>query len=232
MLPTGQGMLVQACRLHPILKALCAHPNITPSYLKRRVKEVDPGWRMGYIITKPAFSDDNKAERVAFCKLWLNLAPNFWWQVVWVDEFTVYKKPLPHTAIHRRGELLTATDNRLHHFDFGTYGSLSLCVAVNAYMGLVGYWWIHTSEGYDGRKVYMVSVRGEGGPTLQRLQSGLQAQLLVRVGVNNEALRALQHGQSPGLAQRLSPLALVSMVQPHKHAILRPCSPVFPPVHV
>ncbi len=159
---TGQAALLQACRLHPILKALCANPDISPSYLQRRAKEVDPGFVVGPVPTHPAFSEANMAERVAWCKKWIDLPPIFWWGVVFVDEFTVFEKPLPQSAIHRRGDHLTMTDSRLHHFDWGTYGKLSLCYAVNAHVGLVGYWWIHNSDGYQGRKIYVVSA-GKGG---------------------------------------------------------------------
>lgn len=88
--------------------------------------------------------------------------------MVFYDEFTVYQEPLPLTAIYRAGNMPTLTDPRRHHFAYGTYNKLSLCYAVNAYVGLVGWWWIHTTWGYDKldphKKCYFVSEEEQGPP--------------------------------------------------------------------
>lgn len=140
-----------------MLKALCTLPEVTPKYLLARVKEVDPGFVCGPVVTKAAFTPVVMQERLVWCHKYVNYSPRWWWQWVFVDEFTVYEKPLPERYIHRRGDQLSATNPDLKHFDFGGYGKLSLCVAVNGYIGLVGYWWIHSTTGLKG-PVYTVSI--------------------------------------------------------------------------
>ena len=132
-------------------------PGITPEYLLKRVKEVDPGFVVGPIRTSHVFAPTVKQQRLHFVGEWKDVPPVFWWQVVWFDEFTLYERPEPRTAIRRKGESVQATDMRKNPFDYGTYGKLSLCYAINAYVGLVGMWWIHSTSGYQGRKIYWVS---------------------------------------------------------------------------
>ncbi len=103
------------------------------------MKEVDPGWVCGCVPTRAAFSQADKDAQVRWCQEYKWLKPSYWYQVVWVDEFTVYEKPELQTLIHRKGNHLTATDFKLHPFGCGTYGKLSVCIAVNAYVGLVGF---------------------------------------------------------------------------------------------
>ena len=162
--PTPTPALLQACRLHPVLKALCEDPKITPEYLERRVKKVDPDFRIGPVTTRPAFTPAQIIERLKFCNEYAFKDASFWHQVVFYDEFTVYEEPLPLTAIYRAGHMPTLTDRRKHNFKYGTYNKLSLCYAVNAHVGLVGWWWIHTTSGYDKlapqKKCYFVSGRG------------------------------------------------------------------------
>ena len=138
-----------------MLKALCAQPGIGPQYLLRRVKEVDPGFVCGPLETKAAFSDKQKGERLKFCNEYIDRPPTYWWQWIFMDEFTAYEKPAPSSAIHRRGDHLFATDSRLKPFHYGSYGKLSLCIAVNAYVGLVGWWWIHCTNGHQGKTYYV-----------------------------------------------------------------------------
>lgn len=135
---------------------------MSPAYIERRVKEEDPGYKCGAVPTKPEFSDEEKAGRVAWCKVYVAQLASFWYNWVFVDEFTLYSKPGRATAIHRKGDHLTLTDPNLKNFDWGSYGTLCMCIAVNAYVGLVGMWWIHNTTGYKG-PVFMVSVLGRRG---------------------------------------------------------------------
>jgi hypothetical protein len=83
---------------------------------------------------------------------------------VFYDEFTVYEETLPLTAVYRAGHMATLTDPCKHQFEYGTYNKLSLCYAINAYVGLVDRRWIHTTLGYNKlapqKKCYFVSGRG------------------------------------------------------------------------
>lgn len=143
-------------------------PDISPAYLQRRVKEVDPDWVCGPVPTKPRFTQEDKEKRVKWCQEHLDKPYDYWYDWVMFDEFTVYEKPEPQTAIHRKGDGYFRTDPRVQHFSFGNYGKLSLCIAVNPLVGLVGMWWLHSTDGYQGRKIYYVSA-----PTLQCLHLGL-----------------------------------------------------------
>lgn len=133
-------MLPQACRLHPQLKALCAVPGITPEYLLKRVKKVDPGLACGRVPTKPAFTAQQKAAWLEHCRKFLDCSPPLWYQVAGVDEFSVYEKTDPHTTLHRKGDKSMAADSRLMHFSWDSYDKLPLCIVINAYAGLVRYW--------------------------------------------------------------------------------------------
>lgn len=135
---------------------------MTPAYIERRVKEVDPGYVCGEVPTKPRFNEEEKAGRVAWCRLYVAQLASFWYNWVFVDEFTIYTKAGRVTAIHRRGDHLTLTHANLKNFDFASYGTLAMCIAVNAYVGLVGKWWIHNTTGYQG-PVFTVSVLGRRG---------------------------------------------------------------------
>ena len=188
---------------------------------------MDPGFVCGRVPTKPAFTQEEKAERLKFCIVWVEKPPRFWYQVIFFDEFTVYERPDAMHAIHRHGDGLFMTDARLNPYEYGAYGKLSICIAVNAYVGLVGYWWLHTTTGYDGRKTYWVSP-----PTLQGLHLILQVQLPIGVGVKYEAVRALPLGQRHSPAQHLSPLPLVGVVQPHQHVFSLPRGAVCISVHL
>lgn len=141
--------LLQACRLHPVLKALCEDPDITPEYLERRVKKVDPDFRVGPVRTLSTFTPAQIEKRLEFVQDYGDKDASFWYQVVFIDEFTVWEEPAPRTAIYRKGAMPTRSDKRKHQYSFGTYGKLSVCYAVNAYVGLVGVWFIHTTSGYD-----------------------------------------------------------------------------------
>lgn len=121
------------------------------------MQHVDPGFVIGPVPAKPRFNAADKVERVAWCNLHKDHTPDYWYDWVLVDEFTVYEKPNRRTAIHRKGDGYFLEDPRLHPFDYGNYGKLSLCIAVNPFVNLVGYWWIHSTTGYKGKKVYWVS---------------------------------------------------------------------------
>lgn len=149
-----------------MLKALCSTEEITPEYLLRRVRLVDPDFRVGPVTTKPGFTEEQKEARLEFCLKYAGWSAIHWYRVVFYDEFTVFLEPLPATAIYRAGEMPEYTDARLHHFRYGTYNKLSVCYAVNAYAGLVGIWWIHSTTGLDGKQKYLVS---GGGLTSFRL---------------------------------------------------------------
>jgi hypothetical protein len=114
---------------------------------------------------------------VRWCQEYKWLKPSYWYQVVWVDEFTIYEKPEPQTFIHRKGDHLSATDFKLHPFGYGTYGKLSVCIAVNAYVGLVGFWWIHNTTGYRGRKTFWVSAGPPPHPARLPLPPHLRMQV-------------------------------------------------------
>lgn len=129
------------------------------------MKQEDPGYKCGRVPTKPHFSDADKAKRVVWCKLYVGYLADFWYNWVLVDEFTLYEKPEQATAIHRRGDDLTLTHSRLNPFEYGSYGTLAMCVAVNAHVGLVGKWWLHNTTGLKG-PVYWVSAKGGGGAYL------------------------------------------------------------------
>ena len=58
--PTPRPVVLQACRLHPILKALCIQDGIESDYLQRCVKEFDLGWVCGRVPTRPAFTQAEK----------------------------------------------------------------------------------------------------------------------------------------------------------------------------
>lgn len=195
-------------------------PKISPDYLVQRVKEVDPGFVMGPVPTSHDFSPAEKKLRLDYVKLWKNVPDVFWWQVVWTDEFTVYERPGRKTAIRRKGEQVQATDPRKNPFDYGTYGKLSLCYACNAYVGLVGYWWIHSTKGSGGRKIYWVSPSYEGWTHLQRLHARRQAQRTVRLGVNDESHWLLLLSIAGCHVECRAPVVPVPVVEAHQHAPL------------
>ena len=151
--------------------------------------------------------------------------PSWWWQVVFYDEFTVYLKPLPLTAIYRAGEMPTLTDPRLRNWSYGKTNKLSICYAVNAHVGLLGSWWIHSTTGYKGTKKYWVSL-----PPSKGLHPCLQAQLPIRICINDEAVGLPPPRHCGSQLQGPPPGAPVKVVQPHKHAPLLPSCRVLPAV--
>lgn len=84
-----------------------------------------------------------------------------------MDEFSVYEKTDPHTTLHCKGDKSMATDSRLMHFSWGSYDKLPLCIVINAYAGLVRYWWIHSTTGCNGKTGFRVSAGRGVGLTLR-----------------------------------------------------------------
>ncbi len=140
-------MLLQACRLHPILKALCAHPDISPSYLQRHAKEVDPGFVVGPVPADPVPSNAKTARRTVWCEEWKDRPLVLWWGREFVDSFTEYDNPLPHTAIRRRGSPLTMTEHvgcsgcLKHHMLVAVPQKVPALPAVACYAAKVGICW-------------------------------------------------------------------------------------------
>lgn len=65
------------------------------------MKQEDPGYECGRVPTKPHFSKEDKAARVAWCKKDVRYLADFWYNWVLVDEFTLYKnqsRTQPSTA--------------------------------------------------------------------------------------------------------------------------------------
>jgi hypothetical protein len=208
-----------------VLKDLCSQPGISPAYLLYRVRKVDAGFRWGPVRTKRQFKERELAERLEHCRKYMEKPPSWWYQVVFYDEFTVYEKPLPLTAIYRAGEMPTVTDPRLRNWSYGKTNKLCMCYAVNAHVGLIGHWWIHSTTGYRGKKKFWVSL-----PPLERLDPCLQSQLPIRVCINYKAVRLPPPCHRGSLLQGPPPRAPVKVVQPHKHAPLLPSRRVFPAV--
>lgn len=151
-------LLAQACSRHPVLKALCSKPGVSPAYIKRRLKKVDPGFACGYVPTKPRFTLQQKEERWLWCRKYKDRPTDFWWQWVYVDEFTVYERQVTNTALHRRGDGYFVTNSNFKGWTSGCKDRLSITLAVNPYVGLVGYWWLHSRHRAGSKeKLFYVS---------------------------------------------------------------------------
>lgn len=131
------------------------------------------------------FSEEDKAARLGFCYEHLHKPLSFWFSVVWLDEASLVLEPTPQPAIGERGTAVVVHDPRKQHHRYGA-PHLNFTLAVNAYVGVVFFGFLHTSTGWDG-KVYMVSVAPPLHAPLQRLGSACPAQLAIGFGATCEA---------------------------------------------
>ena len=88
-------------------------------------------------MLKSELTPQQMLERLRWVEEWLDVPASWWRQVVFIDEFSVLEKPVPQTAIRHKGQEALRTDPRKKKMDRG-YGSLALCLAVNAIVGLIG----------------------------------------------------------------------------------------------
>lgn len=146
---------MQAAERVPAVRAVCAKYKVDAPYLERRAKEVWPDFAIGRTLVDAPFSQEDRAARLNFCYQHLNKPIEFWLSVVWVDEASLLLLPNPQPAVGERGTVVVVQDARQRHHNYGS-PHLNFTLAVNAYVGVVFFGFIHSTTGWDG-KVYMVS---------------------------------------------------------------------------
>lgn len=132
---------------------------LTAAYLKRKCKQAVPGWRIGPIPEKKAFSPEQKRERLKYAKDNVDQPPEYWQSMVFGDEHTFYRRPTPLPAVHiagRRHPWRVNRDPRLRHWR-SKHPKLHFFYAVHWKLGVLGPYWISDSTGWRRRRKYKVS---------------------------------------------------------------------------
>lgn len=143
---------LQACKKLPALRTILdKHPDVTPKYLTRRVKEVCPWFKFGPRVLDAEFSEEKATERIQWCFGHLGWEEEDWKRVVFIDECSVLMLPEPQPSFVRRGTVLADSDPRQRHHRYGA-PHLNFTMAVNAYMGLVYLDYNSQSTGFKGPK--------------------------------------------------------------------------------
>jgi hypothetical protein len=104
---------VQALDKSPVLRGILEASNTTPEYLWRQAKQADPRLQFKWTTVKPAFTEEEKLQRINFCLAMLSEPPEWLRGIVWMDESSVPFTIKPIRVIGRRGKEALQTDSRI-----------------------------------------------------------------------------------------------------------------------
>lgn len=163
--------VLQAMEKHEQLKELVQNKHLTADYLKRRCKEVVPGWRIGPLPEKIAFKPERKRERRAYSERAVQYPMEQWQSTVFLDEHKFFRRPIALPAIHiagqRRRRRRMIKDPRKKRYPW-SYPKLHFFYGVHWKLGVLGPYWVSDCKGWKHAKTWKVRCPGSPAATSAR----------------------------------------------------------------
>jgi len=221
---------VQAFEKSQVLQDILEASNTTPEYLWRRAKKADPNLQFRFTTVKPAFTEEEKLQRINFCLAMLSEPPEWLHGIVWLDESSVPFTVRPIRVIGRRGTEALQTDPRIprdkRKIPYLHY-MLSVCWAT----GLVRMDILSFSAGAHDPVQYYVSVGCRCAAACTPTSSlGHLVFLCVAARVEPQLLPRGPGSKLHCLVNCTRPVCTVQVVQAQQAAACLPCRLVLAPV--
>lgn len=150
---------MQACKKEDDLGALLEKhqdKGLTPAHLYQAARRVDPAFKLGLEVLKPAFSRGDKRQRTEYSAAALQQPDSWRKSIVYMDEGSVQLQPKPRHFLGHRGEEQLRTDSRCKR-DPRQIQSLHFLLAVCWATGLLQLLPLSHSAGYEAPRIYYVS---------------------------------------------------------------------------